>query len=88
MVLTRSASAAAAAAPGSGPTGAASSSSDPKPANYRYVTEEGVKHILTYRYSGSDASLLYNYAISPLAQKLVDCVLSPQLAPNAITIGG
>ncbi|RLN94951.1 hypothetical protein BBJ28_00019147, partial [Nothophytophthora sp. Chile5] len=41
-----------------------------------------------YRYSGSDASLLYNYAISPLAQKLVDCVLSPQLAPNAITIGG
>ncbi|RLN88002.1 hypothetical protein BBJ28_00003875 [Nothophytophthora sp. Chile5] len=87
MVLTRSASAAAAAAaPASGPTGA--SSSDPKPASYRYVTEEGVKHILAYRYSGSDASLLYNYAISPLAQKLVDCVLSPQLAPNAITIGG
>ena len=54
---------------------------------YRYVTEEGVKHILDYRYSGSDASLLYNHVISPSAQWLVNHVLSPRLAPNAITIG-
>ncbi|TDH65385.1 hypothetical protein CCR75_002030 [Bremia lactucae] len=57
-----------------------------KPQSYYYVTEEGVKHILEYGYSGSDASLLYNYVISPVAQWLVDYVLSPQLAPNAITI--
>lgn len=57
------------------------------PHTYRYVTEEGVKHILDYGYSGSDASLLYNHIISPLAQWLVDHVMSPRLAPNAITIG-
>lgn len=55
--------------------------------SYRYVTEDGVKSILAYRYRGSDASLLYNHVISPLAQWLVDHVLSPRLAPNAITIG-
>ncbi|CAH0479357.1 unnamed protein product [Peronospora belbahrii] len=60
---------------------------NPKPPSYRYVTEEGVKHILAYRYSGSDASLLYNYVISPVAQWLVDHVLPPRLAPNTITIG-
>ncbi|KAI9923200.1 hypothetical protein PsorP6_002277 [Peronosclerospora sorghi] len=58
-----------------------------KTKSYFYVTEEGVQHILSYRYSGSDASLLYNYVISPLGQWLVDHVLSPRLAPNAITIG-
>ncbi|OWZ21300.1 CDP-alcohol phosphatidyltransferase [Phytophthora megakarya] len=58
-----------------------------KPQTYRYVTEDGVQHILAYRYSGSDASLLYNHVISPIAQWLVDRVLSPRLAPNAITIG-
>ena len=53
----------------------------------RYVTEDGVAHILVYRYSGSDASLVHNHVIYPLAQWLVNHVLSPRLAPNAITIG-
>ena len=37
---------------------------------YRYVTEDGVAHILAYRDSGSDASLLYNHVISPVAREL------------------
>ncbi|POM66106.1 CDP-alcohol phosphatidyltransferase [Phytophthora palmivora] len=80
MVLTRSAAASLAQAP-------MQPEPETKPQTYRYVTEDGVKHILAYRYSGSDASLLYNHVISPTAQWLVDHVLSPQLAPNAITIG-
>ncbi|DBA03668.1 TPA: hypothetical protein N0F65_006847 [Lagenidium giganteum] len=56
--------------------------------SYHYVTEDGAKNILQYKYSGSDASLIYNYVISPLAQKLVDHVLPPNLAPNTITISG
>lgn len=55
---------------------------------YRYLTEDGAKRILQYKYSGSDASLLYNYVISPLAQKLVDHAIPQSLAPNAITISG
>ncbi|KAG1701457.1 hypothetical protein DVH05_010505 [Phytophthora capsici] len=81
MVLTRSAAKAASEAPTLHPE------PETKPQAYHYVTEEGVKHILAYRYSGSDASLLYNHVISPAAQWLVDHVLSPRLAPNAITIG-
>ena len=38
----------------------------------RYVTEDVVAHILAYCYSGSDASLLINHVISPLAQWLVN----------------
>ncbi|RMX67167.1 hypothetical protein DD238_002381 [Peronospora effusa] len=78
---------------GSDATTSSTSSSQPQSEvkttmqSYHYVTEEGVKHILDYRYSGSDASLLYNHVISPLAQWLVNHVLSPRLAPNAITIG-
>uniref|UniRef100_H3GFE6 CDP-alcohol phosphatidyltransferase n=1 Tax=Phytophthora ramorum TaxID=164328 RepID=H3GFE6_PHYRM len=86
MVLTRSA-AAAAAAPVQAAGSEAPKLAEPQSQTYRYVTEDGVKHILAYRYSGSDASLLYNHVISPLAQWLVDNVLSPRLAPNAITIG-
>ncbi|ETP47695.1 hypothetical protein F442_06404, partial [Phytophthora nicotianae P10297] len=89
MVLTRSAAAAAKSTPKEDETETIKPQPEPetKPQNYRYVTEDGVKHILAYRYSGSDASLLYNNVISPLAQWLVDHVLSPRLAPNAITIG-
>ncbi|GMF55015.1 unnamed protein product [Phytophthora fragariaefolia] len=93
MVLTRSAAAAAASSSAAAPAGSEAPKPSPHPdaenssQSYRYVTEEGVKHILAYRYSGSDASLLYNHVISPTAQWLVDNVLSPRLAPNAITIG-
>lgn len=57
-------------------------------ARFRYLTPEGARRILEYKYSGSDASLLYNHVISPLAQQLVDHVIPPRLAPNAITISG
>ena len=63
-----------------------SSQDEAKTPSYRYVTEDGVAHILAYRYSGSYTSLLYNHVISSLAQWLVNHVLSKQLAPNAITI--
>ncbi|TYZ62392.1 hypothetical protein PybrP1_010202 [[Pythium] brassicae (nom. inval.)] len=56
--------------------------------SYHYVSDEGARRILEYKYSGSDASLLYNYVVSPLAQLLVDRVLPPNLAPNTITISG
>jgi ethanolaminephosphotransferase len=56
------------------------------PVRYRYLTPEGAKGLLRYKYSGSDASLLYNYIISPIAQWLVDHVIPESLAPNAITI--
>ncbi|KAF1330170.1 Cdp-alcohol phosphatidyltransferase, partial [Globisporangium splendens] len=74
-------SASPAAAPSSGGLGRRRSS-------YKYLTDDGAKNILNYKYSGSDASLIYNYIISPLAQKLVDHVIPPNLAPNAITISG
>ena len=63
-----------------------SSQNEAKKPSYRYVTEDSVTYTLAYRYSGSDASLLYNHVISPLAQWLVNHVLSPRLALNAITI--
>jgi ethanolaminephosphotransferase len=58
------------------------------PAKYRYLSPEGGDAILRYKYSGSDASLLYNYVISPIAQWLVDHVIPESLAPNTITISG
>jgi ethanolaminephosphotransferase len=90
MVTTRSQSARAAASPTGAPSTGASPShpSDAKPRPFRYLTEDGARRILEYKYSGSDASLLYNHVISPLAQRLVDHVLPPRLAPNAITISG
>ncbi|KUF96938.1 Chloroperoxidase [Phytophthora nicotianae] len=62
MVLTRSAAAAAKSTPKEDETETIKPQPEPetKPQNYRYVTEDGVKHILAYRYSGSDASLLYS----------------------------
>ncbi|GLE10267.1 hypothetical protein PINS_up022346 [Pythium insidiosum] len=55
---------------------------------FRYLTRDGAKNIQHYKYSGSDASLLYNHVISPSAQWLVDNVIPESLAPNAITISG
>lgn len=89
MVTTRSQSARAAASPTAGAAvPEASSPSGSSSRVFRYLTEDGARRILEYKYSGSDASLLYNHVISPLAQKLVDHVLPPRLAPNTITISG
>lgn len=55
---------------------------------YNYVSESGGKNVLKYKYSGSDASLLYNHIISPTAQWIVNNVLPEWLAPNVITVFG
>ncbi|EQC28603.1 hypothetical protein SDRG_13682 [Saprolegnia diclina VS20] len=54
----------------------------------KYVSARGAERVLEYKYSGSDASMLYNYVISPLAQRIVDGVFPAWLAPNTITIAG
>jgi hypothetical protein len=53
-----------------------------------YVSSHGAERVLKYKYSGSDKSLLYNYFISPLAQRIVDICYPEWLAPNTITITG
>jgi len=54
----------------------------------KYITEQGEKNLVTYKYVGSDASLLYKHFFSPLAQFLVDKVIPIWLAPNVITLVG
>jgi len=53
-----------------------------------FVSKEGEKNLRAYKYSGSDASLLYKHFFSPCAQFLVDHVIPPWLAPNVITLVG
>lgn len=48
--------------------------------NTQFLTPEGEKNLTTYKYSGSDASLLYKHFFSPCAQYLVDNVIPPWLA--------
>jgi ethanolaminephosphotransferase len=59
-----------------------------KEQHFRYLTPNGAKNILHYKYRGSDASLYYKHVISPAAQWLVDHVIGPSIAPNTITISG
>jgi len=54
----------------------------------QFISPIGEKNLLAYRYSGSDASLLYKYFFSPIAQALVDKVIPSWLAPNVITLIG
>ena len=35
-----------------------------------YITQEGAKKLLKYKYSGNDASILHNYCWSPMADKV------------------
>jgi len=53
-----------------------------------FVTPQGEKNLVAYKYVGSDASLLYKYFFSPCAQFLVDNVIPEWLAPNVITLIG
>lgn len=46
----------------------------------RFLTPQGEKNLTSYKYSGSDASLLYKYFFSPCAQYLVDNIIPPTLA--------
>jgi ethanolaminephosphotransferase len=53
-----------------------------------FVSPQGEKNLVAYKYVGSDASLLYKYFFSPCAQFLVDNVIPEWLAPNVITLMG
>ncbi|RHY33519.1 hypothetical protein DYB32_001593 [Aphanomyces invadans] len=55
---------------------------------HHYVSARGAAQLPKYKYSGNDKSLLYNYFLSPLAQRIVDTFFPPWLAPNTITTGG
>ena len=55
---------------------------------HHYVSEKGGEEILKYKYSGSDASLLYKHVISPSAVWIVENILPEWLAPNTITVFG
>jgi len=54
----------------------------------QFISPVGEKNLLAYKYSGSDASLLYKYFFSPVAQMLVDRVIPSWFAPNLITLLG
>jgi ethanolaminephosphotransferase len=54
----------------------------------QFITPQGEKNLLLYKYSGSDKSLLYRFFFSPTAQFLVDRVIPSWLAPNVITLLG
>ena len=41
-------------------------------AGYGFVTEAGGQNAREFKYSGTDLSLIYKYALSPFAQALVD----------------
>ena len=46
----------------------------------QFVSPVGEKNLLAYKYAGSDASLLYKYFFSPVAQALVDKVIPSWVA--------
>jgi hypothetical protein len=45
-----------------------------------FFPEEKAKDVLTYKYAGSDNSVLYKYIYGPFAQFLVDKVIPEWLA--------
>lgn len=46
----------------------------------KIIPADKLQQFRTYRYVGTDHSLLYKYVYGPLAQFLVDRVLPPSLA--------
>jgi len=54
---------------------------------FYFLTAEAAQAIPNYQYKGEDRSLLYRYALSPLAQFLVDHTPN-NIAPNTITFAG
>jgi ethanolaminephosphotransferase len=51
------------------------------------LSSENRAALLRYKYKGSDASPVYNYVLSPFAQRCVDLVPT-WVAPNLITLTG
>lgn len=58
------------------------------PFEYRYLTKDSIKALKEFQYNGTDHSLLYKYALSPLAGFLVDHATPSTIAPNSITLIG
>lgn len=54
----------------------------------QYITPEGIEHMRTFQYDGSDPSYLYKYFHSPLANFLVKYVVPSWVAPNVLTLTG
>jgi ethanolaminephosphotransferase len=53
-----------------------------------FISPQGAKSLPSYKYSGSDLSLLYKHFYGKVAQYLVDNVIPPTWAPNSITLAG
>jgi ethanolaminephosphotransferase len=53
-----------------------------------YISPQNANNLITYKYSGSDLSLLYKHFFSPIAQFLVDRIIPEWMAPNLITLMG
>jgi len=54
----------------------------------QYITPQGERNTINYKYHGSDKSLFYKYVLSPLAQFCIDHIIPVWFAPNLITIIG
>ena len=42
---------------------------------YNYIPQEFENNLKDYKYSGGEASLIYKYIISPLAEKIVETIV-------------
>ena len=54
----------------------------------KYLTNDCLKGIKDYKYTGGDDSLIYKYITSPTAEWLVQNVVPTWMAPNVITLIG
>lgn len=54
----------------------------------RFITEEGARNLPTFKYRGSDASLMYQYVLSPLAAKLTELLIPKWFSANLLTVLG
>lgn len=54
----------------------------------RFITEVGAKNLPNFKYRGSDASLLYNHVLSPLAAKLTEFLIPKWFSANLLTVLG
>ena len=52
------------------------------------LSERQTRELRKFAYKGSDASLVYKFFLSPLAQWLVDALIPTWMAPNVITLIG
>ncbi|CAD8205500.1 unnamed protein product [Paramecium octaurelia] len=55
--------------------------------NYDFISSDHLRYLHTYRYKGTDLSLLYNYILSPIAEYCLKFV-PLNVAPNVLTLLG